>query len=170
MTDRDRFEQCWKRFETLLRGKLLERAKQEKLTQALANIALADAASDWFSPFEMSGAWLKDFTSSHGSDGKEIGQILYNMRFGAEVKGTSDPGAVKYAFPVAAALIGGIIASKLGATAVITAVAAVAPGAAAVPIANHVFGRESNDDTVNGYIRQLSKYHEDILALMESNI
>jgi hypothetical protein len=168
--DTQAFETNWKRFETTVKGKLLEKQKQQDVAVGFANIILKEAATNWFSSYSAEGRWLSRYTENNPDKGSAVKAVLKNdMKF-VEVaaKQTISP-YVKYGVAVAGAVVGGGLAGLFTESLLPRIIGAAVPAAVLYPMASEyeksaLEGGKS--EAINGYIAQLEQYKQSIIRII----
>lgn len=73
------FENVWKRFEGLARGKITEKSGQAPLTAAAAGLAVSTAAAVWTDRYDPCGKWLETLRSENAEKARQIAEILQSI-------------------------------------------------------------------------------------------
>ena len=75
------FGTVWKKFMVMCRAKLMEKSKQCSLSASAAEMAIQDAVSIWFDPYEVCGQWLKSFEKEELQAAERVKNILHGIKF-----------------------------------------------------------------------------------------
>lgn len=73
------FENVWKRFEGLARGKITEKSGQAPLTAAAAGLAVSTAAAVWTDRYDPCGKWLETLRSENAEKARQIAETLQSI-------------------------------------------------------------------------------------------
>ncbi len=168
----DKFTDVWSHFEALVRGKLSDKLKSEKVDVNFANIILDKAALIWFSGTGVEGKWLADYKLAEPEKGKEISEVLHNeLSFFDNATQNNGGNYIKYGVPVAGGIAVGAIAKTLGVGGPLArTLGAGAVAAAMYPIAkgySEDATRKSKNAVVDAYIEQLQQCKGKIEKILE---
>jgi len=166
------FEVSWKRFETNLRGKLMAKVKEQKLTVGLANLLLKDASANWFSMYQLEGKNLINYTKEKPDKGKIINDILKNdMKFNEEIKSSDIAPGFKMLIAVVLGCAGMLIAFIMHATLLQKAASFAVPAILGYLLISSVEKNVNGDaegKVVDQYIAQLDKFKKSIVSVIEN--
>ncbi len=169
-THKDKFESLWKDFIALFKGKLIEVSKKQKLTTPLARLILTDAASTWFSDYEINGRWLKKLTQEDASRAKLVRDILEKDMTLQEVHKKGElPIICDLLLPLATAGVGFAVSYYLGADRLVQTLSALIPGALTYPGVRMLRKSQIENNkqvAIDQYVAQLEKYYNSILSVI----
>lgn len=169
-TDKERFEQCWNKFITRLRGQMLNTMAKQKLTYPMMKLMLADEVEFWDSRQQEGGRWLDQYEAEYPEKGALIRSILVKDISFKEESGNAPQGdSLKYILPVGGAAAGFLISHFMGANTIVQAVSTVVPAVAAYPIAVSVTGSNKADADkrmLQLYLDQLEKYRLSVESIL----
>lgn len=74
------FGSVWKKFMVLCRAKLMEKSKQCSLSAPAAEMAIQDAVSIWFDPYEVCGQWLRSFEKEEPQAAEKVKNVLHGIK------------------------------------------------------------------------------------------
>jgi len=165
------FNQCWERFITNTKAKLMDISKNSPLRVSGANLALKDSVSGWFDKYDIEGNWLFGLKEERPDTANAIENILrYDMVF-TEVersKGISDIAA--YAIPIGGAMLGAGISALTGAKTAVKLISIIAPAAVLTPVMKSVQQNKNTEldkKLLGDYIIQLYAFKDKILTLLK---
>lgn len=165
------FNQCWERFITTTKAKLMDISKNSPLKVSGANLALKDSVSGWFDKYDFGGSWLFGLKEDNLDIGNAVENILrYDMVFTEVAKGKGIPDIAAYAIPIGGALAGAGISALTKANALVKLVSILAPAAILTPVMKSVQQNKNSEidkKLMGDYIIQLYVYKEKILTLIK---
>ncbi len=169
--DTQAFESAWKHFETTVKGKLLEKMKQQDVTVGLANILLKDAALCWASSYGAEGRWLSQYTERNPEKGKAVASILKDkMSFSSDVVPQKVSPYLKYGVAAVGAVIGGGIAGMFTSKLIPQLIGAAVPAMTLYPMMNErekASAQSGKTGVINGYMSQLDQYRVAVIRIIE---
>ncbi len=74
------FDEVWNKFMVICRAKLMEKSRQNILNFSAAQMAIQDAISIWFDPYEACGEWLKSLKREYPDAENRIRVILQEIK------------------------------------------------------------------------------------------
>lgn len=170
-TNRDKFEDMWKDFTSALHGRLIRIINKQKLSNALANLNLAEVATTWESSCEVNGRWLMELRKTDEERAQLVLDIIREMKF-AEIEDKKPMSqAFDFILPLSGAAVGFACSWYFEASKIIQAVATILPAVAILPAVKTVRKQQIDaisTETVNQYMGQLGKFHDSIASVLES--
>lgn len=164
------FDAVWKKFLFMCRAKLMEKSVQCPLSAAAAGMAVQDAASAWFDPYEACGQWLKQLEEEDLQAAEKVKEILQKIRLEEipEKKEVSELGVLGVTVGGAAAGAGiGAWFLHLGTFG--TLLSAAVPAAALYPAMKSYQKNEkekAEKEGISEYLSQLSLVREEIEGVL----
>lgn len=168
--EKEKFQSLWADFIALLKGKLIGASNKQTLSVNLARLILTDAASSWFSEYEINGKWLQGYTQKEPQKAELIRQILEEDMTFQENEGKKElPMYCDFLIPLATAGIGFAVSYYLGYGRLIQACSTLIPGVLTYPAVKRVRNSqiESNKQVaIDLYVAQLDKYYNSIISIL----
>lgn len=169
-TDKEHFDEQWSEFTTMVKGKLIAKAKKQTLSLPLANLILSDAASIWGSEYESCGRWLGNYSSFNPEKGGVIKQILFSdMAFSDLSTPTPIPDYFDYIVPAAGAALGYGAAYLLEGSKLMQVSSLLIPAVALYPAVKTFRNYQKEhiiEISIHQYLEQLNKYRDNILTIL----
>lgn len=169
-TEKEKFESLWTNFIALVKGKLISTVAKQRLSTALANWILSDAASSWNSDYEINGRWLSNLKGVDSKKAELVGEILLNVICFTEVDTKGElPNYYNYVIPVVGACTGCAISMYLGYGKLIQAASTIIPAVLLYPAVTtfrYRMSETNKDKCIEGYIAQLEKYKNSVISVL----
>lgn len=169
----ERFEKCWGKFITKLKGRMIKQSEQQQLTYPLLKLTLSDAASCWGSEYEENGRWLMQYSEEEPEKGRLIHRILLeNMEF-IEIPLQKDmTDMLNYAVPLAGAAAGLGLSHLFRVKAIGQAISTIVPAAVLYPsmktLGENIKKQESME-RIEQYLSQLEPYRQNIIDIIDGD-
>ncbi len=166
----DKFDDLWTDFVSTFKGSLLMQARKQTLSFALVKLIFSETCLSWTSEYTVNGRWLDGFIKENPVKGALVKEILTkDMKLSEVIVDRNGMSFLKYAVPVGVGAAGYSIAKLLELGTVGVATSTLVPLAVAIPIANSIVNNRKTDITevlINGYVRQLDKYRDAVIAAL----
>lgn len=169
-TNKEKFVSLWNNFVSHVKGRLMQAAEGQDLTQPLANLILSEISHTWMSEHELNGKWLYKYTEENEKKAALIKEILLNdMRFDEIKQKSIMPGYYTYLIPAIGAVTGYAIGDYFKFNDVWHIISTAAPAALLVPTIKAYRNEQqtkNKGNIVNLYIEQLTKYKNSIITVL----
>lgn len=169
-TNKEKFVSLWNNFVSLTKGKLIQAAKGQDLTQPLANLILSETSHTWMSEHELNGKWLCKYTEENEKKASLIKEILLSdMRFDEIKQKSIMPGYYTYLIPAIGAVAGYAIGDYFKFNDVWHIISTAVPAALLVPTVKAYRNEQlakDKENIINLYIEQLTKYKNSIISIL----
>jgi hypothetical protein len=167
------FEMIWNRFETSIKGKLLEKMQTQSITISHANILLKNVSANWFDMYDISGKWLIEYTKENPEKGNKINNILKNeLKFSREAKWRIMPKYLKAIILLCGAIAGYILAilTKQNTIRMKLLIIILPLGVLYYLITNYEkqISENSKKIIINNYVKQLNEFKNNINKILNN--
>ena len=170
ITEKEKFQSQWTDFIALFKGKLIEASNKQTLSVNIARLILSDAASSWFSEYEISGRWLQRYAQEEPQKAELIRSILENDMTLQEIDKKSElPMYCDIILPLATAGIGLAASYYLGYGKLVQACSTVIPGSLMYPAVKRFRNTQIKNNkqyAIDQYVSQLEKYYNSIISIL----
>lgn len=165
-----KFQELWQDFVSSFKGNLLTESRKQKISYAIAKMALSEAVSTWTSEYTINGRWLYKLMQDEPAKGELVKEIFTKDITLTEVKSTeSKSDSLKYLVPIGAGAVGYGVAHLAELATIGTACATLAPMAVAYPLTKKYLSNKKEkeeENIISSYVNQLNKYKESILSAL----
>ena len=166
----NKFNQLWDDFVSSFKGNLIAQARKQTLSFAFVKLIFSEACLSWTSEYSVNGRWLDNLVKENPANGNLVKEILTQDMALKEIAVQGDSlDFLKYVAPVGAGAIGYGISKALHLATLGTACATLAPLLIAIPVTNGCLNSRKENATmrlIDGYVAQLSKYREAVVAAL----
>lgn len=168
----DNFSSLWDSFITSFKGILLSESKNQTISLEVAQAALNEASSSWFSEYTINGRWLYKLRQDCPARGELIKEIIAKDMVLAPIESNSSPNpGLKYIASIGTGVVGYGISQLAHFSTLGTLCTTLIPMAAAYPITESMLNSKKERASlllINAYVMQLSKYRESIISALIS--
>ena len=165
-----KFQELWQDFVSSFKGNLMAESRKQKISFAIAKMALSEAVSTWTSEYTINGRWLYKLMQDEPAKGELVKEIFIKDITLTEVKSTGTKSdSLKYLVPIGAGAVGYGIAHLAKLATVGTACSTFIPMAVAYPITTKYLSNQKEreeENIINTYVNQLNKYKESIISAL----
>jgi len=165
-----KFQELWQDFVSSFKGNLISESRKQKISFAIANMALGEAVSTWTSEYTINGRWLYKLMQDEPAKGELVKEIFTKDIALTEVKPSgAKSDSLKYLVPIGAGAVGYGVAHLAELATIGTACATLVPMAVAYPITTKYLSNQKEKEeknVINSYVNQLNKYKESIMSAL----
>lgn len=167
----EKFEQLWKSFTATVNGKLITYSKNTKLSGNIARLILTESSNAWSSEYDACGRWLMTLSKEQPEKAKAIEQLLTrDITFTDVVSKGEWPLYLNIALSAVGAGVGWAISYELYATKAVQWLSALGSAAITYLVSQNISKMskiKALDSSVQGYMQQLTAYHDKVVALLQ---
>lgn len=165
-----KFQELWQDFVSSFKGNLITESRKQKISFAIAKMALGEAVSTWTSEYTINGRWLYMLMQDEPAKGSLVKEIFTKDITLTEVKPTrSKSDSLKYLVPIGAGAVGYGVAYLAELAKIGTTCATLVPMAVAYPLTTKYLSNQKekeDENIINSYVDQLNKYKESVISAL----